>query len=140
LLRRRVGRDGLDGAVRFLGERDDVPELLRAVDLLLVPSWEEPFGRAIVEAMAAGVPAIATDVGGPPEILAGGGGVVLPPRSPAAWSAAIGELLSDGERLAALGERARAAARARFGAERHAAAVIAVYEEALGVAAATAPL
>ena len=55
--------------MRFLGERDDVPDLLAAVDLLLVPSWEEPFGRSVVEAMAAGVPVLATDVGGPAEIL-----------------------------------------------------------------------
>ncbi len=91
-------RSGLAEAVRFMGERDDVPELLRAVDVLLAPSWEEPFGRAIVEAMAAGVPVVATAVGGPPEILGAdesGGGITLPPHRPDAWADAIGELLED---------------------------------------------
>ena len=53
----------------FLGEREDVPELIRALDILLLPSWEEPFGRALIEAMALEVPVIATSVGGPAEIL-----------------------------------------------------------------------
>ena len=56
---------------RFLGEREDVPELLAAADLALVPSWEEPFGRVVLEAMAMAVPVVATG-GGPAELLAGG--------------------------------------------------------------------
>ncbi|MBI5103611.1 MAG: glycosyltransferase [Solirubrobacterales bacterium] len=69
------------GAVRFLGERDDVPRVMRALDLLLVPSWREAFGRVAAEALATGVPVIATDAGGPAEIVRDGvDGVVLPPR------------------------------------------------------------
>ena len=45
----------------WLGEREDVPELMRALDVLLLPSWEEPFGRALIEAMALGVPVLATE-------------------------------------------------------------------------------
>ncbi len=51
--------------VSWLGEREDVPELVRALDVLLLPSWEEPFGRALIEAMALEVPVVATNVGGP---------------------------------------------------------------------------
>jgi glycosyltransferase involved in cell wall biosynthesis len=52
---------GLGDDVMFLGERDDIPQILRAVDVVLVPSWEEPFGLAIIEAMAMEVPVIATN-------------------------------------------------------------------------------
>ncbi len=60
---------GLGHAVRFLGEREEVAEILRACDVALLPSWDEPFGRAVVEAMAMGTPTVATSVGGPAEII-----------------------------------------------------------------------
>ena len=62
-LRALVADAGLQDRVSWLGEREDVPELVRALDVLLLPSWEEPFGRALIEAMALGVPVLATDVG-----------------------------------------------------------------------------
>ncbi len=68
-LRARVARADLEDRVSWLGEREDVPELVRALDVLLLPSREEPFGRALIEAMALGVPVLATEVGGPPEIV-----------------------------------------------------------------------
>jgi glycosyltransferase involved in cell wall biosynthesis len=132
-LRRQANEAGMDGSVLFLGERDDVPKVLRAVDLLLLPSWEEPFGRAAIEAMATAVPVAATEVGGPPEILAGCDcGLVLPPRRPRAWADAIRPLLAEPGRLREMGERGREAARRRFGIERHVAGVLAVYEDLLG--------
>ena len=125
--------------MQFLGEREDVPEILRATDLLLVPSWEEPFGRTIIEAMASGVPVAATEVGGPPEILGEDEcGVVLPPRQPRAWAEEIVSLLSQPTRLAAMGERGRDAARRRFGMERQVSEVLEVYESVLRAGAATA--
>jgi glycosyltransferase involved in cell wall biosynthesis len=136
-LQRQVSRSGLDDAVRFLGERDDVPELLPAVDLLLVPSWEEPFGRTVIEAMASGVPVAATDVGGPAEILASAGascGLALPPKQPETWAEAIQALLADPARLSAMGEQGRRTARKRFGLEHHVAAVLEVYESVTGAA------
>lgn len=123
-------RLGFADSVRFLGERDDVAEILRAVDLLLVPSWEEPFGRSVIEAMAAGVPVVATERGGPPELLGDGeAGLTLPPRQPQAWAQAIDSLLGDPERMSAMGERGRQEARLRFGPQRHLGAVLGVYEE-----------
>ena len=63
---------------------------MRALDVLLLPSWEEPFGRALIEAMALGVPVVATNVGGPPEIVEDGReGYLVAPREPAAWAQAI---------------------------------------------------
>ena len=134
-LRRLVAEEGLTDSVQFLGERDDVPEVLRAVDLLLAPSWEEPFGRTIIEAMAAGVPVVATDVGGPPEILGDGVswcGTVLPPRQPEAWAEVIGQLLNRPTLRVQTGERGRESARRRFGIEHHVDSILQVYESALG--------
>lgn len=131
-LRRQVAEQDLGDSVRFLGERQDVAEVLRAVDLLLVPSWEEPFGRAVIEAMAVGVPVAATDVGGPPEILAGEEcGLLLPPRSPRVWTETIATLLSDPAQLTAMGTRGREAAVRRFGVDRHAEQIVAIYESTL---------
>jgi glycosyltransferase involved in cell wall biosynthesis len=68
-LKERAGDFSGDG-IRFIGHESDIPTYLTEVDLLVVPSvWEEPFGRVIIEAMASGVPVIATQVGGIPEIL-----------------------------------------------------------------------
>jgi glycosyltransferase involved in cell wall biosynthesis len=109
----------LADAVRFLGERDDVPQVMAALDCLLLPSWEEPFGRVVVEGMAAGLPVIATDTGGPPEIVTDGvDGLLRPPRDASAWAAAIAELLSDPARREALGAAARVSAE-RFSADHH---------------------
>lgn len=128
-LQRLAAELGLGERARFLGERADVPEILAAVDVLLAPSWEEPFGRSIVEAMAAGVPVAATDVGGPVEIVADGAtGLLLAPCRPQEWAAAIEPLLAEPARAAAMGARGRELARERFAIERHAAAVGAAYE------------
>ena len=137
LLRQRVLDLGLMDSVHFLGERDDVPEILRAVDLLLVPSWEEPFGRAIIEAMASGVPVAATNVGGPPEILGEPEcGLLLPPREPRIWADAIGRLLGDPAQLQTMGERGQAAARSRFCVKSHVNEIVALYESVIGADAA----
>jgi glycosyltransferase involved in cell wall biosynthesis len=127
-----AGELGVAESVLFLGEREDVPELLGALDVLIVPSWEEPFGRVVVEAMSMCVPVIATDVGGPAEIVQDGeDGILLPPRSPARWGEAAFSLLSDSERRTAIGRRARETVGARFSPERHVAAVLGAYREAM---------
>jgi glycosyltransferase involved in cell wall biosynthesis len=129
-LRASVASAGLEDRVRWLGEREDVPELMRALDLLMLPSREEPFGRALIEAMALGVPVLATNVGGPGEILADGReGRLLPPEDPAAWAAAAREILGRPELARRMGEAGLERAQA-FTAERHAEAMLALYERA----------
>lgn len=82
-------------------------EFLKQVDMLIVPSWEEPFGIVTVEAMAAGVNVIATDAGGPPEILDWGkAGLLVPPRNPPELAAAIRRLSGDEELRGELRQRA----------------------------------
>jgi L-malate glycosyltransferase len=131
-LRRLAAELGLSDSVLFLGQRDDLAEILGALDLLLVPSWEEPFGRVVVEGMSMAVPVIATNLGGPGEIVRDGhDGVLLAPRRPSAWADVAFALLTDPERRLALGRQGRATVVARFTPERHVAAVLAVYREAM---------
>jgi L-malate glycosyltransferase len=121
--------------VQLLGERSDVPEVLRALDMLLVPSWEEPFGRSVVEALALGVPVAATSVGGPREVLRDGiDGLLLPPRRPWEWVAALAPLLGDSNRLTEVGRQGLARATA-FDSRAHAERVISIYQEVLAASA-----
>jgi len=127
-LRDRVAAHDLGDAVHFLGEREDVPGVLAATDVLLAPSWEEPLGRTIIEGLAMAVPVIATNVGGPNEILDDGSdGILLPPKEPERWAAAASALLFDSDRRRAMGERGRAKALQRYRREEHSARVCEVY-------------
>jgi glycosyltransferase involved in cell wall biosynthesis len=124
--------EGVAERVSWLGEREDVPALIRALDVLLLPSWEEPFGRAVIEAMALEVPVIATDVGGPREILDDGReGLLLPPRQPARWASAIARLAADPGLAARMGRSGRERAQRQFTTEHHARATLDVYERAI---------
>jgi len=124
---------GVDNRVDLLGEREDVAAVMQSADVLLVPSWEEPFGRVVVEGMAMETPVVATAVGGPPEILRGGkGGYVLPPRQPELWAEEVDRLLADPARCLTLGRGGRARAVEGFGVEGHVEPVLAVYEGIAG--------
>jgi glycosyltransferase involved in cell wall biosynthesis len=123
---------GVADRVSFLGEREDVPELISALDVLLLPSWEEPFGRALIEAMALEVPVIATSVGGPREILDDGReGLLREPRDAPAWAQAIARLADDAQRRAQMGRAGRERVEQSFTLANHVAAMLGVYESAL---------
>lgn len=91
----------------FLGERHDVPELMQAMDVFCQSSWSEAFPNVLGEAMASGIPCIATDVGDSADIVADTG-VIVPPRDEEALARGILKMLakSPGERQS-LGLRAR---------------------------------
>jgi len=113
-LHAEAARLGLLGErVVFTGFTDDVAGLLAAADLLLHPSHADALSTAIIHGMAAGLPVIATDVGGTTEIVAASHGVVIQPGDPAAIAEAVMSLAADPAWRHSLG----AAARARFGAE-----------------------
>ena len=134
-----VADAGLQERVSWLGEREDVPELMRALDVLLLPSWEEPFGRALIEAMALGVPVLATDVGGPAEIIEDGReGYLLAPREPQAWARAIGQIAERPDRGREMGRAGRARVERDFTVARHVADTLAVYRRAVARASAVA--
>lgn len=127
-----VAERGLGDAVHFLGERDDAASVMAATDVLLVPSWEEPFGRTIIEAMALGIPVVATNIGGPREIIEDGvDGLLLPPEQPHRWGAEIAVLLAESAKRRSFGERGMAKARREYDRGRHARRVVEVYERLL---------
>jgi glycosyltransferase involved in cell wall biosynthesis len=123
---------GVEEEVRFLGERDDVPEVLRAADIVLVPSWEEPFGMCVIEAMAMELPVLATNVGGPREVITDGrDGLLLPPREPAIWAAAAGRLLRETGLRTSLGRAARERVVEQMNTARYVERVLAGYADSL---------
>ena len=129
-LQRLVDDLGVRDAVHLLGRRADVPAVLRAVDLHLLPSHEEPFGLVTVESMALGTPPLVGADGAGPELVQDGvTGRVVASRDPGAWAAAAGALLADPETMARLSAAGPEAAR-RFSDDVHASEMLAIYARA----------
>jgi glycosyltransferase involved in cell wall biosynthesis len=124
---------GLRERVAFLGERADARSLLPAFDLVVVPSVvREGLGLAALEAMDAGVPVVASSLGGLPEVVdEGRTGFLVPPGDPGALAQAILRVLRLPDRGSSLGEAARWRVEAEFRAAAMAKRVEAVYQEAL---------
>ena len=124
---RRLAGELDDNAVVFAGERRDVPAIMAALDIVLVPSWHEPWGRAVIEAMAAGTPVIAAAVGGPTESIDDGRtGLLVTPRDAGALASAVLTLAGDAPRREQLAQAALAGVD-RWRVERHAEQVADVY-------------
>ncbi len=101
--------------VRFLGYRQDVPDLLRAADIFTLPSHREGMPRSIIEAMLTGLPVVATDIrGSREEVVDGKTGLLVPVRDPTALAAALSRLARDGGLRAAMGAAGLARARALY--------------------------
>ncbi len=112
---RELSSLGLDGRVRVLGERPDVPALLASSDVFVLSSRSEGLPVSVLEAMAAGLPVVATDVGGLRELVVEDETGLLVPRADAdALAAALRRLLADPELRRRLGDAGRARAEARF--------------------------
>ena len=128
----RAKQTGLERRVIFTGLRSDVPALLSAVDVSVMPSLNEALSNVLLESMAAGAPVVATDVGGTTEALKDGySGLVIPPAKPAAMAAAIDQLLSNPPLARELGASARRTIADRFSLDRMVAATAEVYEDLL---------
>ncbi|HEX8082726.1 MAG TPA: glycosyltransferase family 4 protein [Solirubrobacteraceae bacterium] len=123
----------LGDRVLLAGQRNDVMDVLDATDVLLHPTRIDALPTSLIEAAAAGVPVVATRVGGVPEIVEDGVGGVLVPAPPSAEpvTAALGSLLEDPARRAAMGAAARRTFEERFTAEKWAARLRELYEEAV---------
>jgi len=131
-LEARAARAGLGDRLRFAGGRRDVARLLSAYDLFVQPSIWEGFGLTLVEAMAVGLPVVATDVGGIPEIVRHGrDGILVPAGDAAALASAIAALLDDPARRSAFAAEGRHRARTEFHIDRLVAETAALYRDAL---------
>ncbi|MDO9171858.1 MAG: glycosyltransferase [bacterium] len=112
----RAAAAGLGDAVIWAGRRDDVNDLLAAMDVWVMSSVREGLPVALLEAMAACRPIVATNVGGIPDAVRDGSeGLLVPPADPAALAAAIAQLLADPTRAAGLAAAARRRAQADYG-------------------------
>ena len=119
--------------VQWLGFRDDVPELLRLCDVFVLPSVNEPFGRALVEAMATSKAVIGTRSGGVPEVFSDGKcGFLVEPDHAEQLAGAIVRILADKALAQEMGENGWRRANRYFDIRRVAREVQEVYEEILG--------
>ena len=103
-LRSRVLELRADDRVKFFGWRDDIETIMQIIDLLVLPSLNEGMGRVVVEAMAAGKPVVASNVGGIPDLVVHGQtGFLVPPADEDALAEAIAHLVNDPEQAKKMG-------------------------------------
>jgi len=132
MLKELVKALGIEKHVKFLGLREDVQNLLKEADcLVLSTNVSEGFGRVIIEAGAAGTAVCASEVGGIKEIVdSGASGLLFPPRDPRKMAEAIIKMLSDIELRRKCAANLRRKVEENFTLERMARATLAVYKEA----------
>jgi glycosyltransferase involved in cell wall biosynthesis len=132
ILERRIGISGLTNHVKLCGFRDDLPELLPCLDLLVHPATLEGLGVSLLQAASAGVPVIASRVGGIPEAVREGvNGLLVPPGDVEALGEAISKLLRDPDLARRLGRGGRVLMSAEFSIPAMVEGNLAVYRELL---------
>jgi len=131
-LEEQIARLSLDDKVILAGQRPDVRPLYAAATMLALPSHSEGSPNVVLEAMAAGVPVAATNVGGVPEILEHERtGLIVPPRDPDAMAAAIHRLLTGAQERRALADAARREVEANYTPEAYHRSMAAFYQQVL---------
>lgn len=110
-LKSYVAANQLENNVIFTGFRSDIPEINASLDIIVMASDAETFGRVVIEGMAAGVPVVATGAGGVPDIIDDGkNGLLFPPRNPQALADALEKLIKDKTLRSIMGSAGRAKA------------------------------
>jgi glycosyltransferase involved in cell wall biosynthesis len=123
---------GLDKRVHFLGLRQDIPRILALLDVFVLPSLSEGLSMAILEAMMAGKPVIATGVGGNPEIvLDGETGFLVPAKDSQALAASLIKLLKNPQMAIQFGENGRRRAERQFSLHTMVSAYQSLYDQCL---------
>ena len=129
-LRKEQTELSLEGTVWLMGHRDDVPELLAAADVFVFPSLYEGIAGAVIEAMALGLPVIASDIPAMREVLeVGENSVLVPPGDPEALVDAVERLLGDSPRMERFRERSRRRFEDRFTLDRAVNKMVVLYRE-----------
>ena len=124
---------GISTHVHLMGFRSPVAPFMCAVDSLLVPAINEPFGRTLIEAMLLGTPVIATNHGGNPEAICDGeNGCLVPPEDAEAFVQPLHRLLTDKAEWRRISENARSHALAHYGTRAHVSGITNIYKEMLG--------
>lgn len=124
-----VNRLGIGEAVYLAGAREDIPAVLTAADLFVLPSRREALPLSLLEAMAAGTPVVASAVGGVPHVLRGETGILVPSEDVTALTEAVISVLRCPDRGAAMAARARQRAHEHFGAHVWARRLEVLYEQ-----------
>jgi len=125
---------GIEDKVRFIGNREDIPQIMSCLDITVLPSTShlEGLSRVIIEAMACAKPVIATDTGGNPEAVEDGKtGILVPPGDPDGLALAILELARDADKRKRMGEAGRKRAEQLFSIEMNVDRIEKIYEEIL---------
>lgn len=123
---------GVDKVVRFLGQVRDVPAVLAQLDILVCASHLESFGLSVIEAMATGLPVVATRVGGIPEVMGDDAcGILVEPQAPGQLADAVEMLLADPKKRQAMGESGRARVSRMFSVQTHVERTLAIYRQIL---------
>jgi L-malate glycosyltransferase len=131
-LEQQVRQAGLEENFLFLGHRQDVPELLACCDLSVLPSEAEAMANSVLESMAAGLPVVATRVGGTPEIIVDGeDGLLVPPQNPQALAQAILHILQDADFARRLSRSGQEKMQTHFGFDRLIAQLEQLYSESM---------
>ena len=132
-LKEQAKQLGIEGQVRFLGMRQDIPNLLAIMSVFVMPSLSEGLSLALLEAMVAGRPVVATRVGGNAELVANGEtGILVKSKDPEALAAAICKLLGNKAMREEFGRKAVTRAQERFSARQMADNYRTLYNELLG--------
>ena len=133
MLRAEAARRNLSDCVVFTGFRTDSADLLRAADLSVLVSTKEGLSNTLLESLAAGLPVIASRVGGNAEVVTAGAGLLVPPRDANALAAAVELVAADPIAAARMGARGREYVRREFTVGRMAEETTALYEQLLGL-------
>lgn len=131
-LRRRIGELDLGAHIHMLGLRRDVVNVLKSLDIFVLPTYQEALGTAFIEAAATGCPAIGTSIDGVPEVVrAGETGLLVPAKDSAALAEAICELLAAPERRKSMGRAAQSFVCRHFSRDAMAEGMLALYAKLL---------
>lgn len=124
--------DVKNAEVHFVGHQSDVEKYLAASDIFVFPSWHENLSNALLEAMAHALPVVATSVGGNVEVLGKGGGMLVPPKSPSDFGAALRKLIEDKSLREALSKEARKNIEANYSIDVMVCGWESIYQKLLG--------